>query len=557
MDQFDALPTIAPVGGARPTRWAPQPPSTSERLRLLLRQNELIVEELALPSLHGQITEAVRHLVPARSAALAVLGADRTVRQLVQQDAGEDAATSVLVPETGLARLSDLVRGLPLGAVSRRPGVDEPATGTWSRPFAAVPVHYRRDLLGALLLAEPAGGLSGEDEDVLLSLAVTAGTAIENARLYDEARRRQEWMRASAEVGNALLALTSQREALALVSETLRKLADAELVAVWVPNPARDALVGVLVEGDDADPLLGLTIEGTEPVVAEILRTGRGLRLCAADRPDCPWLAAVDQAGVGPVLALPLSRGGGAAGLLLAGRRRDRPPFSDVDLDLAETYADQMALALDRLSARATEQRLGLLEDRERIARDLHDHVIQSLFATGLKVQGAERLSQEPALSHRLAEVVGDIDATIRRLRTTIFQLADAAPAGSGLRGAVLEVVAELGPVLSFEPAVEFEGPVDTATDAGLVEEVVAVLREAATNAGKHARASRLLIRLQVDGTHLALTVQDDGVGIGPATRRSGLANLRRRAERLGGTLEVSEPTGGGTRLCWRAPLAG
>jgi len=256
-------------------------------------------------------------------------------------------------------------------------------------------------------------------------------------------------------------------------------------------------------------------------------------------------------------MVLPLLGGDAPHGLLLVGRRHGRPAYSEVDLDIAEAFAVQMALALDRLGARATEQRLGLLEDRERIARDLHDHVIQSLFATGLKVQSAERLSHDHVIRPRLTQAVQDIDTTIRRLRTTIFQLADSSLTGSGLRAAVLAVLAEVRPVLTFEPEVEFRGPVDTATDAALGEDVVAVLREAVTNSGRHARGTRLLVRLEVGEGRLTLRVEDDGVGIGAATRRSGLANLRQRAARRGGTLDLAVPPGGGTSLCWSVPLPG
>jgi two-component system, NarL family, sensor histidine kinase DevS len=530
---------------------------TSGRLRLLLQANEAVAEELALPALHCRVTEAASHLVQARTVALVVLAADGTVRQLLQRGPADAGAVSVLLSSAANAQLAARLLPLTPGRPVRVAGPADQLPPPWSGPCLAVPVHFRREVLAVLLLDEAEGRLADEDADVLLGLAGAAGTAIENARLYEEARRRQEWLQEAVELGNAMLALTDQREALALVTQSVQKLADAELVTTWLPGTEHDLLVGVVGQGDETEQLLGCQVDRADTLADEILSTGRGIRLDSRERPDCSWMAAVDRAGVGPVMVLPLVGDGGTKGLLLAGRRHGRTAYTDTELDMAETFASHMALALGRIRAREDQQRLRVLEDRERIARDLHDHVIQSLFATGMKVQSAARLGGAAARP-RLAEAVQDIDATIRRLRTTIFGLADSPTDAAGLRSAVLAVLAEVEPVLSCRPQVDFVGPVDTATDPALVEEVLAVLREAATNSGKYARATQLLVRLQVGDGVLRVTVQDDGVGIDPASsRRSGLANLRHRAAVRGGDLVVDVPAGGGTRLCWSVPLPG
>jgi signal transduction histidine kinase len=528
---------------------------TSERLRLLLAENEAIAEELALPTLHRRIAEAAGHLVPDCAAALAVVTAEGNVSQLVQCAADEDDALSMLVDRRSLERLDELLHPLRPGHVTPIPAPGGSLPPPWRGDFVALPVHYRRDVLAVLLVSPPEVGLSPEDEDVLLSLAVTAGTAIENARLYDQARRRQEWLQGAAEVGNGILALATEREAIGLIIQSVQKLADAELVTAWTPGPAGDILLGAVALGDSSEEVIGCQITRADTLAADILGSGRGQVLLSSDRPQCAWMASVDRAGVGPVMVVPFTSGNGSRGLLLAGRRHGRTAYTASDLDMAEAFASHMGMALDRVRARATQQRVSLLEDRERIARDLHDHVIQSLFATGLKVQSTERLTQDEVVRPRLAEVVQDIDATIRQLRTTIFQLSDRATTSCGLRSAVLDVLAEVAPVLAFEPQLEFEGPVDTATEAGVIEEVAAVVREAATNCGKHARATQLAVRLEVAAGRLALTVRDDGVGLGESTRRSGLANLHERAVRLGGSMSVGVPAGGGTSLCWSVPL--
>ena len=526
-----------------------------ERLRLLLRENEGIAEELALPALRCRIAEAAAHLVPTAVTGLALRGPDGAVAQLVQCEPRAPEAVSVLLPAAAVEELTARLGALPPGRVASvaldGAGLPEP----WGRSAFAVPVHHRRDVLAVLLLGEPTDGLDAADEDVLRSLAVTAGAALENARLYDEARRRQEWLQAAAEVGTGMLTLGSERDAVALVAQTVQKLADAELVTLWTPGPAHDLLVGAVTLGDETEELLGCEVARADTLAAEILEQGRGQVLCSTARPECAWLATVDRAGIGPVMVAPLLGADGARGLLLAGRRHGRTPYSDVDLDLAETFATHVAMGLERIGARAAQQRLSLLEDRERIARDLHDHVIQSLFATGLKVQSAERVSSDPAIRPRLGEAVQGIDAIIRQLRTTIFRLADSAASGPGLRAAVLDVLGEVAPVLPAEPEVEFHGPLDTTADPDFVAEVAAVVREAATNSGKHGRGTRLLVRVAAEGGRLNLVVQDDGVGLGTNSRRSGLANLQRRAVRLGGSLALDVPAGGGTRLCWSVPL--
>ena len=252
-------------------------------------------------------------------------------------------------------------------------------------------------------------------------------------------------------------------------------------------------------------------------------------------------------------MALPLRGETGPRGAIVAGRIIPHAPFTEADLDMAETFAGQAAIALELSDARVDQQRLGVLEDRDRIAHDLHDHVIQRLFAAGLSLQSIASTTSDEDVAHRLTRTVDELDETIRQIRTTIFALQD--DSSRSLRGTALEVIDQLAPLLPVRPDLQLVGPLDTVVDDAIIGDVEAVLRESLTNVAKHAQAAKIRVRVQADAQRLALTVTDNGIGLGTSTRRSGLTNLHRRAERHGGEFDVSNAPGGGLRLRWSIPL--
>jgi signal transduction histidine kinase len=258
---------------------------------------------------------------------------------------------------------------------------------------------------------------------------------------------------------------------------------------------------------------------------------------------------------------MPLGRGGATRGVLLVARYRGRPRFSDVEVGMAATFADHAAIALELSDARADQQRMVLLEDRDRIARDLHDHVIQRLFAAGLSIQRVTASIRDPAEVRRLSEVVDEIDETIRQIRTTIFRLrGPLSSAATPLREQLLTVIDASATGLGFAPTVRFIGPLDSTVPVQLVDDTVAVVREALSNVTKHAAAGAVDIVIGVEDGRLLVTVADDGAGMRELAGTSGLANLRSRAERHGGTFTVTSPADAvrnkGTQLTWTIPLA-
>lgn len=258
---------------------------------------------------------------------------------------------------------------------------------------------------------------------------------------------------------------------------------------------------------------------------------------------------------LGRVMALPLNGERGSLGVIEVRRRSNQPTFSDADVAVAWNLAHEVTVALDLSDTRAAQHRSRLLEDRERIARDLHDQVVQRLFATGLRLQSTVSTSTDETQRTRLAEAIDELDETVRQIRTTIFALNCSGSSAHSLRRSVLEVAESVGSAFGLRPAVCFRGPVDILVDPGVVRDVEAVVREGVTNAGKHAAASNVKVHLSATPAELRLVIEDDGVGLTGSTRDSGMGNLRRRAERHDGSLLVDRSPLGGVRLSWSVPL--
>jgi signal transduction histidine kinase len=257
---------------------------------------------------------------------------------------------------------------------------------------------------------------------------------------------------------------------------------------------------------------------------------------------------------VGPVLVLPLRGSQRMHGVLTAARLRGRPAFTADDTDMAAGFANQAAVALELAQARTEQQRAAMHEDRQRIAADLHDHVIQRLFAAGLSLQAVAGLLGPGRATDRILATVADLDRTITQIRTSIFALQQTPHAAArGLRARLLDVAAEQADTLGFDPALRFSGLLDTLPD-DLTEDLEAVLREALSNIAQHARARTVEVDLAATPDQITLQVTDDGSALDPTTPRSGLANLRRRAQRHGGTLTLTAQQPRGTRLTWAIP---
>jgi len=538
---------------------------TRDRLHSLLEAVLSVGRELDLPQVLRSIVEAAVVLVDAEYGALGVIGGDRKLSEFLTVGIDEEQRSKIGALPSGHGLLGELIRHpepLRLPELSEHPeSYGFPAHHPPMHSFLGVPIRVRDEVFGNLYLAEKRNEreFDAEDESVLSTLAVAAGVAIENARLYEETRLRERWQRASGKVTSALLTGAPGAEVLELIVDEARKIVSADVGMIADNIPGEQALRPALAVGLGAeqrgglvmsarDGLVGAALSSAEPVVStDIQRDAR------AGEGEPQW------AGLGPVVAVPLGTSGKARGVLLLGRVQGGAPFGDADTGPLLGFADQAALALELAERRRDAEQIALLQDRDRIARDLHDLAIQRLFAAGMTLQSAQRFMEHAEGMERLTRTVDDLDDTIKIIRSTIFGLrtrGGRGREGNGLRGRVSEAVTASTTSFGFAPALRIEGLVETDVPGDIADHAVAVLGEALSNAARHSGAQAVDVRLQCTGGELTLTVTDDGCGMSGDVQRSGLKNMEERAVGLGGTLTLGQrPEGGGTRLVWWVPV--
>ncbi|MEU9185359.1 GAF domain-containing protein [Streptomyces sp. NPDC048484] len=465
--------------------------------------------------------------------------------------------------EDGLTeRVSEDTDGGTVRWIGRLPDGHEGLRQRTAAGFLEVPIRVEGESLGTLCLAgKRDGGPFGEhDLDMVRVLAREAGIALGNARLYEAARRRERWIDGSVAVTTALLSGGDADEALQVVAEQARRLSDSMAGLVLLPA-AEGGLEIVSVASERPSSALGLVMPPENAVAGDILA---GEAVFVEDAASDPRMLADLARGHGPTMLLPLQSGGRVLGALVMARAGGARPFTDVERTLATQFASQAALALMMAEAQRDRERLAVFEDRDRIARDLHDLVIQRLFATGMLLESAQRRSVLPEVRQGVGKAVDELDVTIQEIRTAIFALQQGpVEFQTGLRTRVLREINMAAVPLGFKPSHRFVGPVDTVVGELTAKNLIAALREALSNAFRHAGASRIdvtvdvTVRLPDERSGVRLTVADDGVGIPEGGRRSGLKNLKRRAESLGGDSWYGPGAGeegGGTSVVWEAP---
>jgi two-component system, NarL family, sensor histidine kinase DevS len=534
-----------------------------QRVRMLLHASQAIISELSLPAVLRRIVEAARDLVGAQYGALGVIGPDQTLEQFIHVGMDADAVRSIGDLPKGLGVLGALIadpRPIRLADIAADPRSSGfPDHHPSMTNFLGVPIRSRDQVFGNLYLTDKTAGgdFTRDDEDLVSALAATAGVAIENARLYDATRRRQLAAQASAEISAKLLDPAEHLEPLQFIADTVLRLTSADVVSLVVPSEDPDALRVAVASGEAAEKLVGLRYPAERSLVDLAMDTGRGVRVGAAHAQHGYYVHLNRYLDVGPAMAVPLAGHTSSRGALLAGRHRGRPVFLAGDLELATAFANHAAIAIELVDARAAAERLSVLEDRERIARDLHDHVIQRIFAAGLSLHSLGRQLPDAAARDRLDRVVDDLDSAIHQLRNSIFQLRDTDPVAGRMRGTILHTAQQVAPSLGFDPRIQLTGPLDAVADQALIGDVEAVVREGLTNVARHAAATQVQLNVVADGHGLCVDILDDGCGLPAGGRRSGLRNVRERAQARGGELELGPGADGGTRLHWIVPVLG
>ena len=536
--------------------------ATRDRVYALLEAVVAVGTNLDLETVLKQIVEAAITLVRARYGALGILGDGGRLTEFVPVGLADTEIAAIHHWPEGRGLLGALItnpRPLRLPDISASPKSSGfPAGHPPMRSFLGVPVRVRDEVYGNLYLTEKEGGadFDAEDEALLVALAAAAGVAIDNAKLYEEARRQQRWLRASSEVTRRLLSGAAQDEVLTLVTQQALEMSGADLVALALPTPDRQQLVIQHAAGAGAPEALGLVLPVSASVSGEVLTSGEPVSLQDFGHDERVAGSARQHMPLGPAIILPLGAPGDVRGVFTVGRDSGAMPLAAEAVEMVQTFAAQAAIALELAEHRQDAERLAILSDRDRIARDLHDLVIQRLYATGMSLQGAMPLLNRPEAATRVSSAVDALDETIREIRSAIFSLQSRGDAKQhGLRAQVLEVVDEMIAALGFAPSLRLVGPLDEAVPEDAGEQMLSALREALANVARHAAASRVDVTVEV-GPELVLRVRDNGTGMGQTTRRSGLANMAERAADMGGKLTISPAGGGGTQLDWRVPVS-
>ncbi|WP_028804052.1 GAF domain-containing sensor histidine kinase [Streptomyces sp. 142MFCol3.1] len=538
------------------------------RVPQLLEALRSVGSGLELHATLNRICATAAELTNARYAGLGVAAEDEegladfvyygmdedTARRIGRLPDGQSGLLGALIQDPNPVRLTNLADDVRAGGL--------PEHHPPMRSFLGVPIRVQGAIFGNLYLAEKRDGRPFTDYDLHLVrvLAAEAGIAIGNARLYEAAQQRERWIDGSVAVTTALLAGDDAEDALQVVAEQARRLARSAAGIVMVPA-VEGGLEIVAVSSAHPSKALGVVVPPESQIVAELLD---GKPVFVEDAATEPRMITDLARGYGPIMMLPLQSDGRLLGALVLPRAEDGRPFTGTERVLAAQFASQAALALMVAETQRDRERLAVFEDRDRIARDLHDLVIQRLFSTGMMLESAQRRSALPEVREGVGRVVDELDVTIQEIRTAVFALQPGSEEPpSGLRTRILREINMAAVPLGFKPGHRFVGPVDTAVGELTCKNLIAALREALSNAFRHSGASRIDVTVDAtarlpDGRRgVRLSVADDGVGIPEGGRRSGLRNLARRAESLGGDSSYGSGIGeggAGTTVTWQAP---
>ncbi|MBC7558439.1 MAG: GAF domain-containing protein [Dermatophilaceae bacterium] len=539
-----------------------------QRLTALLDAVMAVTADLELADVLTRIVHSACDLVDAKYGALGVLGPDgEHLVEFVTQGVTPQRQQAIGDPPRGHGVLGMLIRDARPRRLQDIAGHPDsygfPPNHPPMHSFLGTPIRIRDEVFGNLYLTEKQGAVefSPDDEAILVALAAAAGIAIDNARQYEASRQQRRWLATTGAVTQLFLEGRDERSAMRHLAKRTWQLSRAQLTMVALYDDDGDLVVRA-VQADELDESTG----ACDAWLGTVLHKRHWRELVAAREPvllltrvgdltvdgltdDVRALGGSDSHG--PTALMPITVGDDELGVLAVAWAAAAEPFAGEVVPPLAALAQQMGLALVAARSQQNRSRVALLEDRDRIARDMHDHVIQRLFATGLSLQSTSRLAEHPTVRARLDEAVDSLDAAIKDIRRTIFELHRAMPSRE-LREEIEELIRASAQPLGSPPDLTVSGPLDSLTP-GLEADVVAVVREGLANIVRHAGASRVSVQVIVDGA-IRVEVADDGVGVSPGAVESGLANLRARAQSRGGSLSMRARSPRGTSLVWEAP---
>ncbi|CCQ46101.1 histidine kinase family protein [Pseudarthrobacter siccitolerans] len=525
---------------------------TQERMNGLLSAVVALAEDLSLEAVLDRLVRSACELVGAKYGAMGVIGEDRSLSHFITVGIDDEGIRSIGNLPTGHGVLGLLIREpkpLRLHDLGTHPITSGfPPNHPPMKSFLGVPVRVRDEVFGNLYLTEKTGGqdFTPEDEDLAVALAAAAGVAIQNARLFEESKRRQKWLEAGMELSSQLIMTAHSEDAtnLDLIAETALRVSDSALAVIAVPSGD-----GVLrcrsclgVQGLHAGQEIAAS-----GIVSRVIKTGESL---VARDPQQVFGAEVAEK-LGSVLVCAIGHSASENGVLLLARPQGSTAYNQAELESSALFGSRIGLALDLARVHALREQNLLFTDRERIARDLHDLVIQRLFAAGLSIQSLRRYTLDSVAHERIAAVTSELDDTIRKLRDTIYSLRTGEEDRAPLTTRVLRVVQHHSRHYAVEPTLAFAGQVDGAVAENVAGHLLSVLSEGLSNAARHSGAEDIRVTLSVSEDQVELVIQDNGCGFKEPARVSGIANMRHRAELLGGTCNIQSAPGEGTRIIW------
>jgi signal transduction histidine kinase len=534
---------------------------------LLLEAGLALSSERSLPAILQRIVELATQLTGARYGAIGVLGPNGGISQFIYTGITPEQRAAIGPLPVGKGILGALIedaRPLRLRDLRSDPrSAGFPPNHPPMRSFLGAPVTARGRVFGNIYLTEKQGAdeFDAEDERALVVLAAQAGVAVENANLYQELEVRVRRLDALHDISAAIVQGEEPDEVVGLVARHARALLRADLASLAVPSHDRRQLTVLTADGAEAESIIGEVFPTEGSVSGDAVTSGRLVALQDAAVDDRVAQPIVRSGRFGPALFVPLSARGEPFGTLLLARRRGREPFEEGEVHLAELFAGQAAGVLEQARLQRQVHRLETLEERERIARELHDGTVQALFTVGLGLQGTASLVAEPEAARRIQGAVEELDRVIRDLRNYIFGLEPGVLAQRPLDQALEELVEEF----QDRSGVVAIAEIDPGAAAALTQdaaEVVQLVREALSNVSRHAEAAtcRVSLHRDPDADVVRLEIDDDGRGFDPAAAKGtgrGLGNLRARTARLGGRTEIEGVPGEGTTVRIAIPVHG
>ncbi|HEY1420030.1 MAG TPA: GAF domain-containing sensor histidine kinase [Candidatus Dormibacteraeota bacterium] len=534
-----------------------------DRKDVLLEAGLTLASELSLPIVLQRIVDLAAQVTDARYGALGVIGEGAELTEFITTGISARERQAIGSIPHGRGILGLLIReprSLRIGRIADHPqSVGFPVKHPPMHSFLGAPVQAMGRIFGNIYLTEKRTGapFTKADEESLVILATQAGIAIANATLYADTRQRERWLDALREITAEILAGSDEHSVLAGIAEHARDLAGADAVHLMVASEIPGQLVVAAAAGVNAAKVLGQSVPAARSISGEVMASGRPLVTANAATHGRAYQPVIRLGRIGPAIFVPLRGRAGATGTLMVANVSGGRQFDEATVRLVETFADQASVAMEYLRAQATIARAGLMDERERIAKDLHDGVIQSLFAVGMGLQVTALAVRSPEHARQIEGAVGQLDGVIRDLRNYIF----------GLRPGVLadrhldQALQALGEEVQARSTTRITIEVDVALAAilsGRAHEIILLTREALSNVVRHANAKTSSVRLDRAGQNAILTVEDDGCGFDgrEASSGNGLRNMRERAASIGGRLAITSQPGKGTRVRITFPVA-